>query len=125
MKYQTPEKIWSLIDKWKIVCLLVNGQGQLYLWFAALDKAQTTTAGTSAFKTDRRPGSLHATGLFNFQLDGKTSTDICLLVRNVEFSTPSVVRMNMRVTEFINLFEYIQIHQEKFQYSNNNIMKFY
>jgi hypothetical protein len=53
------------------VGLIVRGQGQIYLWFAAVGKAQTKTAGTSASQTDIRSGSLDATGLFNLELGGK------------------------------------------------------
>jgi hypothetical protein len=130
--YQTPAEMWSMIDKWKIVGLIVKWPTQLYLWFVALDKAQTTNPGTSAPQTDSRPGSLHTTGLFKLQLDRKTSTYVCLHARNVEFSTPSEVRMSMRVSEFINLFDYISNYQEQFQYyynnnnnNNNNNMTFY
>jgi hypothetical protein len=54
-----------------------RGQGQLYLYFAAVGKAQTPTSGTSASQTDSRPGCLAATGLFNLELDGK-NFDRCL-----------------------------------------------
>ena len=43
-------------------------QGQLYLCFAAVGKAQTLTADTSAPPTDTRPGSLAATGLLSLVL---------------------------------------------------------
>ena len=46
-----------------------RGQGQLYLWFAAVCKAQTLTAETSANPTYNRPGSLPTTGLFRLVLE--------------------------------------------------------
>jgi hypothetical protein len=95
--------------------IVTLGQGQLYLRFASVGKAQTPTAGTSVSQTDSRPGSLHATGLLNLALDGRNFADVCLHAGNVEFSTPCEVRMSMRVTKCINLFDYFPIHQEQLQ----------
>ena len=47
-------------------------QGQLYLWFAAVSKAQTLTAETSASPTYNRARSLPATGLFSLVLEAET-----------------------------------------------------
>jgi len=46
-------------------------QGQQYLWFAAVGKAQTLTAKTSASSTDIKPQSLHNTGLFSLVLEAE------------------------------------------------------
>jgi len=50
---------------------------QLYVWFAAVGKAQILTADTSAPPTDNRPGSLPATGLFSLVLEVE-NFDRCL-----------------------------------------------
>jgi len=50
---------------------------QLYVWFAAVGKAQTLTAQTSAPPTDPRPGSLPATDLFSLVLEAE-NFDRCL-----------------------------------------------
>jgi hypothetical protein len=51
---------------------------------------------------------------------GKSSTDVCLHAGNVDFSTPSEVRMSMCLTECINLLDYFLILQEQIQYAYNN-----
>jgi hypothetical protein len=66
------------------------------------------------------PGSLQATGLFILELGGKISTDVCLHSANVELGTPSEVRLSMRVTKCINLFDNFPVHLEQIQYANNN-----
>jgi hypothetical protein len=52
-------------------------QGQLYLWFAAVGKAQTLIAETSTSPKDTRPGSLPTTGLYSLVLEAEI-LDRCL-----------------------------------------------
>jgi hypothetical protein len=60
------------------VGLIVNKrQGQLYLWFAAVDKAQTLIAETSDSPAYTRPGSLPASGLCSLVLEAE-NLDRCL-----------------------------------------------
>jgi len=49
----------------------ITRQGHLYLWFAAVGKAQNVTAYTFASPTDTRPGSLTTKGLFSLVLEAE------------------------------------------------------
>jgi len=82
-------------------------QGQLYLWFAAVSKAQTLTAGTSASPNDTRPGSLPTTGLLNLKLEAESFDRYLSACGKVEFSTQSELRLIMHVKciyRFFRLF---------------------
>jgi len=52
-------------------------QGQLYIWFAAVEKAQTLTAEISASPMNMKLGSLQATELYSLVLEAEIF-DRCL-----------------------------------------------
>jgi len=92
-----------------------RGQGQLYLWFDAVGKAQTLTTRLS---NGYQAISLPATGLFILVLEAG-NFNRCLHAGNVEFSTQSEVSMSMRVTICIYLFGYFPMHHAQFQYADS------
>jgi len=96
-------------------------QGQLYLWFAAVSKAQTLTAETSASPTNNRAGSLPATGRFNIELEAKIFDRYLSACGKggIQYTERGVIA---NVCNYMcNFFHYFPLHREQFQYADNNI----
>jgi hypothetical protein len=96
-------------------------QGQLYLIFAALGKAQTLTGETSACPTDTRPGSLYTTGLFSLVLEAE-NFDRCLSEcgeRGIQYTERGAIEHACNY--IVIFFDYFPIYCAQFKYADNNI----
>jgi hypothetical protein len=96
-------------------------QGQLYLWFAAVGKAQTLIAETSTSPKDTRPGGLPASGLFSLLLEAE-NLDRCLSAcgeRGIQYTERGAIECACNC--MYNFFDYFPIYCAQFQYGDNNI----
>jgi hypothetical protein len=92
-----------------------RGQGQLYLWFAAVGKAQTLTAETSPLSNGYQAISLPATGLFNRVLDKENLDENFSACgkRGIQYTDPGAIMYACNYM-YIYFFDYFPIHRAQF-----------